>query len=194
MRRVGRYNLRDGLAAAQRQDQPTLRTHPTHRPREDTEAASCYAADTNANIRVTSPEGAERAENPRNSTIISSRAHARALAGCLIDGALCRGGRHQALPPAVARLVALASFNIRRNGCRRHRHRGTARRARAGRPGGTALGQPQAQVEADARQAPWFGGAATGVVRRDGTAAPWRGLRDGGERLVGGRVRGPGAA
>jgi hypothetical protein len=35
MRRVGRYNLRDGLAADQRQDQPTLRTHPTRRPRED---------------------------------------------------------------------------------------------------------------------------------------------------------------
>ena len=35
MRRVGRYNLRDGLAADQRQDQPTLRTHPTRRPRGD---------------------------------------------------------------------------------------------------------------------------------------------------------------
>jgi hypothetical protein len=35
MRRVGRYNLRDGLAADPRQDQPTLRTRPTRRPRED---------------------------------------------------------------------------------------------------------------------------------------------------------------
>lgn len=32
---MGRYNLRDGLAADQRQDQPTLRTHPTRRPREN---------------------------------------------------------------------------------------------------------------------------------------------------------------
>src|SRR6516165_11261500 len=35
MRRMGRYNLTDGLAANQRQDRRTLRTHPTHRPRED---------------------------------------------------------------------------------------------------------------------------------------------------------------
>src|SRR5262249_49605350 len=35
MRRVGRYNLRDGVAADRRHDQPTLRTHPTRRPRED---------------------------------------------------------------------------------------------------------------------------------------------------------------
>ena len=35
MRRVGRYNLRDGLAADRRQDRQTLRTHPTRRPRED---------------------------------------------------------------------------------------------------------------------------------------------------------------
>jgi hypothetical protein len=36
MRRVGRYNLRDGLAASQRLDQPTLRTHPTRRLRQRT--------------------------------------------------------------------------------------------------------------------------------------------------------------
>src|SRR6516164_940645 len=35
MRRMGRYNLWDGLAANQRQDRRSLRTHPTHRPRED---------------------------------------------------------------------------------------------------------------------------------------------------------------
>src|SRR6516162_5360089 len=36
MRRMGRYNLTDGLAAIQRQDRRSLRTHPTHRrPRED---------------------------------------------------------------------------------------------------------------------------------------------------------------
>ncbi len=35
MRRVGRSNLRGVLAAGQRQDQPTLRTHPARRPRED---------------------------------------------------------------------------------------------------------------------------------------------------------------
>jgi hypothetical protein len=35
MRRVGRYNLRDGLAANQRQDRQPLRTHPTRRPRGD---------------------------------------------------------------------------------------------------------------------------------------------------------------
>ena len=35
MRRMGRYNLRDGLAANQRQDRQSLRTHPTRRPRED---------------------------------------------------------------------------------------------------------------------------------------------------------------
>jgi hypothetical protein len=35
MRRMGRYNLWGALAAGQRQDQPTLRTHPTRRPRED---------------------------------------------------------------------------------------------------------------------------------------------------------------
>src|SRR6516164_8350999 len=35
MRRMGRYNLWDGLAANQRQDRRSLRTHPTRRPRED---------------------------------------------------------------------------------------------------------------------------------------------------------------
>ena len=35
MRRMGRYNLRDGLAANQQQDRRSLRTHPTRRPRED---------------------------------------------------------------------------------------------------------------------------------------------------------------
>jgi hypothetical protein len=35
MRRMGRCNLRDGLAAGRRQDRRTLRTHPTRRPRED---------------------------------------------------------------------------------------------------------------------------------------------------------------
>jgi hypothetical protein len=35
MRRMGRYNLTDGLAANQRQDRRSLRTHPTRRPRED---------------------------------------------------------------------------------------------------------------------------------------------------------------
>jgi hypothetical protein len=32
MRRMGRCNLRDGLAAGRRQDRRTLRTHPTRRP------------------------------------------------------------------------------------------------------------------------------------------------------------------
>src|SRR5215467_12821638 len=35
MRRMGRYDLWDGLAAHQRQDRRSLRTHPTRRPRED---------------------------------------------------------------------------------------------------------------------------------------------------------------
>ena len=35
MRRMGRYNLSGALAADQRQDRRTLRTHPTRRPRED---------------------------------------------------------------------------------------------------------------------------------------------------------------
>jgi len=35
LRGLGRYNLTDGLAANQRQDQRALRTHPTRRPRED---------------------------------------------------------------------------------------------------------------------------------------------------------------
>ena len=35
MRRMGRYNLSDALAADRRQDRRTLRTHPTRRPRED---------------------------------------------------------------------------------------------------------------------------------------------------------------
>ena len=35
MRRMGRFNLSGALAAGQRQDRPTLRTHPTRRPRED---------------------------------------------------------------------------------------------------------------------------------------------------------------
>jgi hypothetical protein len=32
---MGRLNLCDALAAGQQQDLPTLRTHPTRRPRED---------------------------------------------------------------------------------------------------------------------------------------------------------------
>src|SRR4051812_41360610 len=35
IRRMGRYNLSGALAAGQRQDRRTLRTHPTRRPRED---------------------------------------------------------------------------------------------------------------------------------------------------------------
>ena len=35
MRRMGRYNLGDALAANQRQDRRSLRTHSTRRPRED---------------------------------------------------------------------------------------------------------------------------------------------------------------
>src|SRR6266851_4125980 len=35
MRRMGRHNLPGALAADQRQDRRTLRTHPTRRPRED---------------------------------------------------------------------------------------------------------------------------------------------------------------
>src|SRR5712692_8758111 len=35
MRRMGRYNLSGALAAGQRQDRRTLRTHPIRRPRED---------------------------------------------------------------------------------------------------------------------------------------------------------------
>jgi hypothetical protein len=35
MRRMEWYNLWDALAADRRQDRPTLRTHPTRRPRED---------------------------------------------------------------------------------------------------------------------------------------------------------------
>src|SRR6266566_8286862 len=35
MRRVGRYNLSDALAADRRQDRKSLRTHPTRRPHED---------------------------------------------------------------------------------------------------------------------------------------------------------------
>src|SRR5712692_9774878 len=35
MRRMGRYNLSGALAAGQRQDRRTIRTHPTRRPRED---------------------------------------------------------------------------------------------------------------------------------------------------------------
>jgi hypothetical protein len=35
MRRMGRFNLRGALAAGRRQGRPTLRTHPTRRPRED---------------------------------------------------------------------------------------------------------------------------------------------------------------
>ena len=35
MRRMGRYNLNRALAANQRQERETLRTHPTRRPRED---------------------------------------------------------------------------------------------------------------------------------------------------------------
>src|SRR3979411_3259364 len=35
MRRMERYNLSSALAAGQRPDRRTLRTHPTRRPRED---------------------------------------------------------------------------------------------------------------------------------------------------------------
>src|ERR1700674_4274748 len=80
MRRMGRYNLSSALAADQRQDRRSLRTHPTRRPREGHFSAGAPTTSREASTAQRSSDATPRGwptsnRNDRDQIGIGGRLH-----------------------------------------------------------------------------------------------------------------------